>query len=151
MELESYPEGKEKAEEFRRELLSKLPKKIKDTLAGFGVESPTDRVPVTLETAAVLFDLYCKGATRPESPLGKRLVAKKEQELAEALNKEEFEIPEWARQPIHNALSNDAIWTKTDMTAYTVVDDQRRFFVINYKGASYFTGVINAIVEEFDK
>jgi hypothetical protein len=140
-------------DELLKQIDEKTPDKMKKELAFFGAARLSDDVSVFMKLGTVLFDLYMRLTPEPPSPLGKLIWRKRSMELAELMEKEPLEIPEWGKAAMTKALMDDDIWSNTSLTVWVEVDVDgepekgKRYFTINAKGTIYFKKVLEAAAE----
>lgn len=139
---------------FAEELSQGTPESFHKEMEFYGIGSLADDIDVKMKLGSLLFDLYIHMSPEPASPLGKLVWKKKLMELAEMLDKPEGVVPEWACEPVTRALSDDSIWSKTQLTAWVEVpgpegatEPLKRFFPINPNGAAFFQKVLTAAAE----
>ena len=144
-----------KKAEFRTLVVNATPKEIKADLDRYGVELPSDKLVVTLQLKDLLFDLYTANLKSPAAPLARKLLEKRVGEVAEALSKPEFVVPQDAKGYILRALNDDETWSKMQVSgavskpadpedAPTVSITIRAEFI-----ARFFPKIINAAVSAF--
>lgn len=133
----------------KENLLKRCSNQIVAQLNSIGAKYPSDRVEVYMNLSDFLFDLYAASAPKPESPLGKKLADKKLHDLSEVLNSDEFNLPDWSLEPIRRSLSTDSIWTKMNVSVYVKVNNEKKYFSINTKGANNFNEVLDAATSAF--
>lgn len=131
-------------------LIEKCPPAFVKQINKIGAKYPTDVVEVYMSLGDFFFDLYSVAAPRPESPLGKRSAAKKLQDLSEALFKDDFEVPDYAVEPIKRALGTDSIWAKMNVTVYVKVGEAKEYFTITARGANLYHEILNAATQAFE-
>jgi hypothetical protein len=143
-----------KVNDVERQLRAGLtPENLKE-LAFFGASLPIDGVLVSMRLGNVFFDLYQRMTPEPTAPLQKAIHKKRGMELAELLDKDEFELPSYAVPALRKALMDETFWDTVslhvwvDLPAETPdAEKLKRFFTINSKGTIYFTDVLTAAAE----
>lgn len=140
--------------ERRAEILSAMPEQLKKELSFYGAELPTDKIQVGMKAGTLLFDAYIAATKQPEAPLAKHLHKKRVMELAEMLNSEEFEVPEWAVPGIKSVLEDDQAWKRLQPTAWIEVgtnsetgESQKKHFTLTSQGANFFSDVLSAAIQ----
>jgi hypothetical protein len=137
----------------RKELLGLMPKELKEEVESFGAELPYDSIVINMKLGMLFMDCYLARVKPTESPLGRLVFQKKAQELAQELNKEEFEIPEWAQEPIRVALYDENVWKTVSPTVWVDVAQEpekeptKKHFTLNSRGANFFNQIISAASE----
>jgi hypothetical protein len=134
-------------------LLAQLPEQNKKELEHFGAKSVFETVAVSIKLGTLLFDLYSMLTAKPEAPLGQLIWQKRNMELAEAVDKDEFELPSWSVNAIRRALLDDETWKKANISAYVSLPAEgdaeplKRFFTMKSMGAQFYGEVMQAAAE----
>jgi hypothetical protein len=125
------------------------PKVLKE-LAFFGCLSLVDIVSISANLGTMLFDVYMSNTPEPQSPLSKLVYQKRNAELAEMLDKEEIEVPDFAKKTIQKTMLDDTAWSKTtfnawlDVTAEDTGKTLKRYFPMSSYGIKFFNEVVNS-------
>jgi hypothetical protein len=143
-------DNKEVMDLKRAEIQEKTSEKVKKELEFFGITSVVDMVDIHLSLGTLLFDFFVTIMPKPEAPLAKHLFAKKCQDYAAALQKDEIDVPADVIAAARVVLNDDDLWKKCHASAWIDVkkDDQvtPRYLPISSKGIKYFNHVINAAI-----
>lgn len=135
------------------ELDAATPDNMKKELNFFGAARASDDVRVFMKLGTVLFDLYMRLTPEPQSPLGKLIWKKRAMELAELMEKELLEVPDWGKAAMTRALMDEDVWNNTSLTVWVEAPAEgseekgKRYFTINAKGTVYFKKVLEAAAE----
>lgn len=92
------------------ELHDSLPQDLKDELARYGCKLPNERVSIKLSLGHLFFSMFINGLKKPVAPLNQKALELKVQKLAIELEKEEFEIPEFAISHIVSNMTSEDLW-----------------------------------------
>jgi len=122
---------------------------VTEMLKGFEAESVVDLVDIETSLGAFLFDCYLAGVTTPSTPMGTHIASKRAQELASIFEKEEFDIPDYARLAIRNTLTTDALWAKISVTSFSKSKDgeTKRFLTLSSRGVNAYHEIMSAATE----
>lgn len=118
-------------------------------LEAFDATSVMDLADIETTLGMFLFDCYLAGVVTPSTPMGNHIATKRAQELAATFEKDEFDLPDYAVKGIRNTLTDDALWNKISVTAFSRSKDgeTKRFLTLSARGISAFHQVLSAATE----
>ena len=137
-------------------LVAQIPEANKKELANFGCVQPFETVGVTIKLGTLLFDLYALLTPQPTAPLHQLIWQKRNMELAETVDKDEFELPSWAVTPVRKALLDDETWKNANISAISAwvalkadgdAEPLKRFFTMKSVGAQFYAEIMQAAAE----
>lgn len=129
------------------------PEQLRAELDAMQVALPGDMIDLTMSVGSLIFDTYMHVVKPPQAPLARHLYQKRCQDLAELLDKDEFELPDYAKGAVKQCLSSEPIWAQLNASVWSEIDSKdgkvKRFTPINSKGVNYFNEVVNALTGVF--
>jgi len=139
--LLSQSNQKDKADQEKINIINEIPQNIKERLAVYGSQLPTDKVPLTMSIGEFFYNIYVSHSVKPEAPLAAKKYEKKVQEYAELLDNEEFDIPEDMKAVLLDVLNNNDKWTQTRF-GVMVETVPPKYITITSKGVLGFNQIL---------
>jgi hypothetical protein len=153
-QVENETKTRNDAKALADELTAKTSEKMTKELSHFGCKGLLETVTVSMKLGTWLFDLYCLSTPRPEAPLHQHIWNKRNMELADTVDKDEFELPAWSVPAIRRGLLDDETWKNANLSAWVEVASDKegeaplkRFFTMRSMGAQFFGKIMEAAAE----
>lgn len=132
------------------EVAGLLPENMRKELAAVGATLPSDQIDLTMRLGDFLYHTYAFNTKPSQAPLALKRHEKRLMELAEALDKEEIEVPSDVLKTAEEVMADETKWDATQFGAILTVDGNSKYLGLSALGASIFRKVVDSAVSLFE-
>gem|GEM_PF-7114678 len=131
------------------EVFNLLPEKMRQDLSNIGAKLPSDLVALTMRLGDFIYHVYAINNKPSQAPLAIKRYEKKLMELADALDRDEFDISSDVLAVIESVIGDEKKWESTQFGASLVVDNSNKYIGLSAIGASFFKKIVDAAASLF--